>query len=110
MSTLSAQHWDLKVKVDQYCIEELYVWKSNLNSMKVRDYFLNNKPQPFADSDTSATGCGSVITLNEDYVCHRLWEPSERSKSSNWRELVAIDFSLEFVCANFRRFACQVVH
>ena len=28
-------------------------------------------------------------------VCHRLWEPSERSKSSTWRELAAIDFSLE---------------
>ena len=46
-------------------------------------------------SDAGVTGCGSVITLNEDYVCHRLWEPSECSKSSTWRELAAIDFSLE---------------
>ena len=28
-------------------------------------------------------------------VCHRLLESSERSKSSTWRELVAIDLSLE---------------
>ena len=40
-------------------------------------------------------GCGSVITLNEDCVCHKLWEPSECSQSSTWRELAAIDFSLE---------------
>ena len=53
------------------------------------------KPEHFAYSDASATGCGSVITLNEDRVCHKLWEPSERSKSSTWRELAAIDFSLE---------------
>ena len=28
-------------------------------------------------------------------MCHKLWEPSERSKSSTWRELAAIDFPLE---------------
>ena len=42
MSTLSAQHWDSEVKMDSYCIEELYFWKNNLNSMKVRDCFLFN--------------------------------------------------------------------
>ena len=31
----------------------------------------------------------------EDHICHRLWEPSECSKSSTWRELAAIDFPLE---------------
>ena len=95
MSTLSAQHWDSEVKMDSYCIEELYFWKNNLNSIKVRDCFLFNKPQRFAYSDASATGCGSVITLNEDCVCHKLWEPSECSRSSTWRELAAIDFALE---------------
>ena len=30
MSTLSAQHWDSKVKMDPYSIEELYFWKNNL--------------------------------------------------------------------------------
>ncbi|CAH3199245.1 unnamed protein product [Porites evermanni] len=73
MSTLSAQHWDAKVKMDSYCIEELYFWRNNLNSIKVRDCFPFNKPQRFAYSDASATGCGS---------------------SSTWRELAAIDFSL----------------
>lgn len=95
MSTLSAQHWDSEVKMDSYCIEELYFWKNNLNSIKVRDCFLFNKPQRFVYSDASATGCGSVITLNEDCVCHKLWEPSECSMSSTWRELAAIVFALE---------------
>ncbi|CAH3199212.1 unnamed protein product, partial [Porites evermanni] len=72
MSTLSAQHWDAKVKMDSYCIEELYFWRNNLNSIKVRDCFPFNKPQRFAYSDASATGCGSVITRNEDCVCHKL--------------------------------------
>ena len=61
----------------------------------VRDCFLTHKPQHFVYSDASATGCGSVITLNEEHICHRFWGPSECSKSSTWRELAAIDFSLE---------------
>ena len=110
-STLSSKLWDSKVKMDPYCIQGLYFRKNNLNSIKVRDCFLFNKPQRFAYSDASATGCGSVITLSGDCVCHKLWEPSERSKSSTWRELAVIDVSLERVfCANFGRFNCQVVH
>ena len=95
MSTLSVQHWDSEVKMDSYCIEELYFWKNNLNSIKVRDCFLFYKPQCFAYSNASTTGCSSVITLNEDCVCHKLWEPSECSTSSTWRELAAIVFALE---------------
>ena len=95
LSTLNVQHWEEKIELDQYCIEELRFWRTNLNSLKVRDCFLIHKPQRFVYSDASATGCGSVITLNEEHICHRLWEPSECSKSSNWIELAAIDFSLE---------------
>ena len=61
----------------------------------MRDCFLSNKPQRFAYSDASATGCGSVITLNDDCVCHKLWEPSECSKSSTSRELAVIVLALE---------------
>ena len=63
---------------------ELHFWRTNLDSFKVRDCFLSKKPQSFVYSDASATGCGSVITLNEDHICHRLWEPSESLKSSTW--------------------------
>ena len=86
LSTLSVQHWEDKIELDQYCIEELRFWRTNLNSLKARDCFLIHKPQRFVYSDASATGCGSVFTL---------WEPSECSKSSTSRELAAIDFSLE---------------
>ena len=95
LSTLSVQHWEDKIELDQYCIDELRFWRANLNSHKVRDCFLIHKPQRFVYSDASATGCSSVITLNEERICHRLWEPSECSKSSTWRELATIDFSLE---------------
>ena len=108
MSTLSAQHWEAKIKMEPYCIEELYFLEKQLRFHESARLFLFN--ERFAYSDASATVCGSVITLNEDCVCHKLWEPSECSKSSTWRELAGIDFSLESFCVNFKRFTCQVVH
>ena len=46
-------------------------------------------------SDASATGCGSVIGFNNEYVCHRMWTHSESLQSSTWRELCAVEFSLQ---------------
>ena len=46
-------------------------------------------------SDPSASGCGADISLDSQHVCHKLWDSSEASKSSTWRELAAIDFAIE---------------
>ena len=72
MSTLSAQQWDVGVGLDQYCIAELHFWRAKLDSFKVRDCFLSKKPQHFVYSDTSATGCGSVITVNANFYTAKL--------------------------------------
>ena len=36
-----------------------------------------------------------VIGFNNEYVCHRMWTDSESLQSSTWRELCAIEFSLQ---------------
>ena len=96
MSTLCVQLWDAEVELDQHCIEEVHFWRNNLSFVKVRNCFLDKKPQYFAYFDASTTGCSLVITFNEDYVCHKLWDPSESIRSSTCREFAAIDFSIEF--------------
>ena len=68
LSTLSVQHWEEKIELDQYCIEELRFWRKNLNSLKVRNCFLIHKPQLFVYPDACATVCVSVITLNEEHI------------------------------------------
>lgn len=79
---LSAQHWEERIQLDQYCIKELRFWRINLDYFEVRDCFHIHTPQRFVYSYAIATGCGSVITLNENNIClYRLWEPSECSKS-----------------------------
>ena len=46
-------------------------------------------------SDASATDCDSVIGFNSEYACHKMWTGSESPQSSTWRELSAIEFSLQ---------------
>ena len=95
MSTMCAQHWDAAVELDQYSKDEILFWRKNLSSVKSRHYFLTKTPHIFAYSDASATGCEPVVSLDNEQVCHRLWDQSETPKSSTWRELAAIYFAIE---------------
>ena len=94
MSTLCNDRWDTEFYLDDYCQEELYFWKTNLSNINNRHCFAYTCPSSFVYSDASATGCGSVIGFNNEYVCHRMWTDSESLQSSTWRELCAIEFSL----------------
>ena len=94
MSTLCNDRWDTEFYLDDYCQEELYFWKTNLSNINNRHCFAYTCPSSFVYSYASATGCGSVIGFNNEYVCHRMWTDSESLQSSTWRELCAIEFSL----------------
>ena len=95
MSTLCSDRWDTEFYLDDYCQEELYFWKTNLVNINNRYCFAYTCPSSFVYSDASATGCGSVIGFNSEYVCHKMWTGSESLQSSTWRELSAIEFSLQ---------------
>ena len=90
MSIASAPTWDDVFHLDDYCKREIYFWRDNL-----KNCFLYNKPSSFAYSDASDTGCGSLITMNETILCHKMWLPHEKAKSSTWRELAAIEFAIQ---------------
>ena len=95
MSIASAETWeDDRFLLDHYCQQELQFWVNSLTKLNKRNCFLYKSPNCFVHSDASITGCGSVITLNNEAVCHKLWEEWETHKSSTWRELSAIAFSL----------------
>ena len=91
MSTLCYDQWDLEFRLDDYCQEELLFWKNNIKNVNSRDCFVSTCPSHFVYSDASATGCGSVIGFNDEYVCHKMWTEFESSQSSTWRELHAIE-------------------
>ena len=95
MSTLCCDQWDLEFRHDDYCQKELFFWKNNVRNINSRDCFVSTCPSHFVYSDASATGCGSVIGFNNEYACHKTWTEFESSQSSTWRELYAIEFSLQ---------------
>ena len=95
MSIASAPTWDDVFHLDDYCKREIYFWRDNLKNLNEKNCFLYSKPSSFAYSDASDTGCGSLITMNDTILCHKMWLPRERAKSSTWRELAAIEFAIQ---------------
>ena len=59
----------------------------------------------FVYSDASASGCGAHVTLNQEHICHRMWNDEERRKSSTWRELAAIDLCLTVILSITENFS-----
>jgi hypothetical protein len=94
MSVASAASWDRIFQLDEFSKHEILFWKENIVKLNGRNCFLHREPNCFVYSDASETGCGSVITLNQSQVCHKMWDVNERCKSSTWRELAAIEFAL----------------
>ena len=84
MSSACSPYWDAILELDQYTKDEIILF-----------CILDRKPHVFGFSDASASGCGAVISLDSQHVCHKLWDSSEASKSSTWRELAFIDFAIE---------------
>ena len=60
-----------------------------------------NAPLLFSYSDASNIACGAfVVGTNE--VSHRMWTACEAAKSSTWRELKVIQFTLSAFKASVR--------
>ena len=95
MSIASAPTWDDVFHLDDYFKREIYFWRDNLKNLNEKNCFLYNTPSSFAYSDASDTGCGSLMTMNETILCHKMWLPHEKAKSSTWRELAAIEFAIQ---------------
>ena len=100
ITVASAQDWDSKFHLDQYCVRELGFWRDNLARMNVK--VVAGCPSKVSNyvvySDASATGCGAHLDVNGEQVCqvcHKQWDKDECGKSSKWRELSAILFALQ---------------
>ena len=96
ISVASAQEWDSKFYLDQYCVRERYFWESNLKRLNRR--VVADSPYRMSNyviySDASATGCGAHLDINGEQVCNKQWDLEERRKSPTWRELSTILFTL----------------
>lgn len=95
MTIAIAEHWDTPMILDEYCKDEIVFWKNNIHLRNFKNCFVFRKPQKVTFSDASNIACGAVSYINDgEHVCHKMWTQDERSRSSTWRELSAIEFSL----------------
>ena len=93
--TLCKDNWDSVFRLDDYCKEELHIWKDNMVNINSRYCFVSKDPSFFVYSDASATGGGAINDLNNDFLGTKCGRERRVLKSATWRELSVIEFSLQ---------------
>ena len=91
--------WDSFISCSPRVINELQFWHNNVSQLNGRDLF--NKGQVFDSvvcSDASQLGYGGyVISNKQNLVRQGQWSVDEKRKSSTWRELRAVYYTLSSV-------------
>ena len=72
---------------------EILFWQNNIKSLNFRNIKESNRTLVNFSSDATATGVGAV--LDNCFKAHRRFSVEETMKSSTWRELTAVLFSLK---------------
>ena len=90
-------HWDQKISFTgaPNAVKELFYWKENFQRLNVRQLRTSYRPPIKIFSDASSTGLGAHISgLNTSFVAKQNFTIEQGQRSSTWRELYAISFSL----------------
>ena len=94
MSVACAANWDTTFLIDDYCLQELQFWITNLKLVNARSFKESSSSNRTICSDASATACGAII-LGTNHVAHRMFTQSEQETSSTYRELLAIQLAIQ---------------
>ncbi|CAC5401155.1 unnamed protein product [Mytilus coruscus] len=89
------QDWDQYVDLRHHSdsIQETLFWKQNIHCLKPLPLLRNNS-EFNVFTDASDIGAGGYLQ-GTDYIAHRQWSVTEATKSSTWREVKAIELSLD---------------
>lgn len=94
----SRRSWDARIDILN-CRQCLMFWQVVFKTHTFyRQLFKDILPSVFVYSDASSVG-GAAYIEHDNVVSHKLWSQVEAEKSSTYRELAAIEFSLRsFIC------------
>ena len=87
--------WDTLINITSctFATEELVFWLTNLKRLNCKNIFTVDEVfDYYVHSDASDNALGIVV---DDYKCHRNLSLCEQSKSSTYRELIAVLFGLQ---------------
>ena len=87
--------WDSLIKILDYpeALKEIVFWKYNIVRLNKRNVSTMGRVNYFIFSDASYNALGVVVSNNQ-VMCHKNFSPFKKIKSSTWRELEGIRFSL----------------
>ena len=96
MAVASAERWDSPIHLDQDIKTEILFWTDNIRVLNLKFVFEVEVPRKTVAvyGDASNSGCGSFISGSND-VAAKLFSPQECKKSSTWRELENVRFSIQ---------------
>ena len=88
--------WDkiLQFSCSPHVLAELKFWYANIKNLNSKQLGSYTKASVIIYSDASNVAAGAYSVELENKLFHRMWEKSEISESSTWRELKAIELAL----------------
>ena len=96
----SRDSWHSIVFIQHQAKKELLFWRDNLRNLNGVSFWSTPfVPSKIVFSDASSTGCAAFIQ-SSSLIFHRNWSATESLKSSTWRELATVRYSLEAFNSN----------
>ena len=92
MSVACADNWDTTFLIDDYCLQELQFWITNLKLVHARSFKESSSSNRTICSDASATAYGAIIW---GQIMFRMFTQSEQETSSTYKELLAIQLAIQ---------------
>ena len=85
--------WDrnLCLTFIQEVLRELLFYRNNVPNIKLANY---SPPTVILYNYASNVACGAYSIEDMNNIFHKMWSEKERSKSSTWREMKAIEQAL----------------
>ena len=89
--------WDYGMNVASHSglLNELKFWNSNIDSLNYSKLIKYQKTHKIVYSNASQVALGAYVLSCGNIVSHKNWSSVERQKSSTWRELSALTYSLQ---------------
>jgi hypothetical protein len=82
--------WSDRIFLPDPVLKELRFWSSNIPRLNGAPFIFRLAPSIQVFSDASDTGIGGYIRGIPELRFHATWTPTEKQRSSTWRELAAV--------------------
>jgi len=96
MIIATSNNWDDYITLTDPALVELDFWFYNCQFLPSRKFILPDRvPEKIIYTDASGFACAGYTVETNSKIVHKMWSESEIAKSSTYRELLAVLFTLQ---------------